>query len=138
MQPVPHDKSAPVTTAWRILRLRMEKRPPIWRVTANISNKQSRTAEKRWSSSLGVGRGAKNYSLLKTYPDTKCLQATRAWTDTDWYELRNGKGPWDLVIGMSGVCRGQVHSQQQPGNKQAQERERWRALVNAVMKLRVP
>jgi len=27
-----------------------------------ISNKQSRTAEKGWSSSLGVGQGAKNSS----------------------------------------------------------------------------
>jgi hypothetical protein len=32
----------------------------VWRVAANILNKQSRTADKRWSSSLGVGRGASN------------------------------------------------------------------------------
>ena len=36
------DKRVPVTTAWRVLSLRMEKRPPIWRVAANILNKQSR------------------------------------------------------------------------------------------------
>ena len=36
----------------------MEERPPIWRVAASILNKQSRTAIKGWSSSLGVGRGA--------------------------------------------------------------------------------
>jgi len=30
----------------------------IWRVAANILNKQSRTANKGWSSCLGVGRGA--------------------------------------------------------------------------------
>jgi hypothetical protein len=35
----------------------------IWRVAANILNKQSQTAEKGWSSSLGVGRGANNSSL---------------------------------------------------------------------------
>jgi hypothetical protein len=29
----------------------------IWRVAANILNKQSRTADSGWSSSLGVGRG---------------------------------------------------------------------------------
>jgi hypothetical protein len=29
----------------------------IWRVAANIFNKQSRTADSGWSSSLGVGRG---------------------------------------------------------------------------------
>jgi hypothetical protein len=30
----------------------------VWRVAANILNKQSRTADKGWPSSLGVGRGA--------------------------------------------------------------------------------
>jgi hypothetical protein len=34
----------------------------IWRVAANILNKQSRTADKGWSSSLRVGRGANNSS----------------------------------------------------------------------------
>jgi hypothetical protein len=32
----------------------------IWRVSANILNKQSRTADRGWSTSLGVGRGANN------------------------------------------------------------------------------
>jgi hypothetical protein len=32
----------------------------VWRVAANILNKQSRTANKEWPSNLGVGRGAKN------------------------------------------------------------------------------
>ena len=40
------DKLVPVTMTWRVLRLRMEERPPIWRVAANILNKQSRTADK--------------------------------------------------------------------------------------------
>jgi len=31
----------------------MEERPSVWRVAANILNKQSRTADKGWSSSLG-------------------------------------------------------------------------------------
>jgi hypothetical protein len=35
----------------------------IWRVAANILNKQSQKADKGWSSSLGVKRGAKNFSL---------------------------------------------------------------------------
>jgi hypothetical protein len=34
----------------------------ICRVAANILNKQSRTADKRWCSSLGVGRRANNSS----------------------------------------------------------------------------
>jgi hypothetical protein len=33
-----------------------------WREAANILNKQSWTADKGWSSSLGVGRGANNSS----------------------------------------------------------------------------
>jgi len=45
----------PVTIALHVLRLWMEERPPIWKVAANILNKQSRTADKRWYSSLGVG-----------------------------------------------------------------------------------
>ena len=52
-----------VTTEWRVLRLRIEERPPIWRVAANKLNKQSWIADKGWSSSLGVGRGANNPSL---------------------------------------------------------------------------
>jgi hypothetical protein len=34
----------------------------IWRVAANILNKQPRTADKGWASILGVGRGANNSS----------------------------------------------------------------------------
>jgi hypothetical protein len=34
----------------------------MWRVAANVLNKQSRTANKGWSSSLGVGSGANNSS----------------------------------------------------------------------------
>jgi hypothetical protein len=37
---------------WLVLRLRIEERPPIWRVAANILSKQSRTADKCWSSIL--------------------------------------------------------------------------------------
>jgi hypothetical protein len=58
----PRDQVVPVTTAWRVLRLRMEERPAVWMAAANIWNKQSRTADKGWSSSLGVGRGANNFS----------------------------------------------------------------------------
>ena len=56
------DKWVPVTTTWRVLRFRMEEGPPIWRVAADILNKQSRTADRGWFSSLGVGRGANNPS----------------------------------------------------------------------------
>jgi hypothetical protein len=54
---------APSGSGWKeVLRVR--------RVAANILNKQLRTADKGWSSSLGVGRGAatshrKNLLLLR-------------------------------------------------------------------------
>jgi hypothetical protein len=45
-------------------------------------NKQLLTADKGWSSSLGVGRGAatphhKNVSIV-----TKCFKVPRTWTDS--------------------------------------------------------
>jgi len=40
----------------------MEEQPPIWRVAANILNKESLTADKEWCYSLGVGQGANNSS----------------------------------------------------------------------------
>ena len=55
------DKGVPVTTAWRVLRLRMEERPSIWRVVANVLNKQSQTADKGWSYNMVVGRGVDNW-----------------------------------------------------------------------------
>jgi hypothetical protein len=53
LQNKPYDKWVPVNTARRVLGLRMEERPPIWKVAANILNKQSRTDDTGWSSSLG-------------------------------------------------------------------------------------
>jgi len=38
----------------------MEEQPPVWRVAANVLNKQSWTADKGWSSSLAAGQGADN------------------------------------------------------------------------------
>jgi hypothetical protein len=35
----------------------------LWKVAANILNKQPKTNDKEWSSSLGVGHGAKKPSL---------------------------------------------------------------------------
>ena len=54
--------SGSVTTAWHVLSLRMEEWPPVWRVAANILNKQLRTADKGWSSTLRVWWGANNSS----------------------------------------------------------------------------
>ena len=41
---------------------------PLRRVVANILNKQSRRADKGWSSSWGVGRGAYNSSIPLVQP----------------------------------------------------------------------
>jgi hypothetical protein len=69
----------------------MEERPAIWRVAANILNK--RTAEKKVSSNLRVGRGAKNSSPLKpTMLGTisHCLR----FGSFVWYDVSKGKfGP---------------------------------------------
>jgi len=51
-----------VITAWHVLRFEIEEGLQIQRVDANISNKQSWTADKGWSSSLEVGCGANNPS----------------------------------------------------------------------------
>jgi hypothetical protein len=60
---------------WReVLRVR--------RVAASILNKQSRTADKGWSSSFGVGRGANNPSPSKFFIVTKCFKAPRTRTDS--------------------------------------------------------
>jgi hypothetical protein len=104
----PCDKWVPVTTAWGVLGLRMEERPPIWRVAANISNKQSRTADKGWSSSLGVWRGADNCSPLKL----TLLRNIHKASDPDCY------------FGMDWI-------------ELAQYRDRCRTFVNAVMNLRI-
>ena len=84
------DKLAPVTTSRRFLRLRMEERPLIWRLAANVLNKQSRTAEKMLSSSLGGWRDAINSSsrILLRNVHTVILGAGLAL----WYESSKEKG----------------------------------------------
>jgi hypothetical protein len=49
-------------------------------VAANRLNKQSRTADKVWACSLGVGRGANNSSPLNNQLITKCYIGTLTWT----------------------------------------------------------
>jgi len=56
-----HCHLVPVTTAWRVHKLRMEERPPIWRVAAKILNKQSLT--------VGERRGV--YRILVGKPEGK-------------------------------------------------------------------
>jgi hypothetical protein len=51
----------------------------LWREAANIFNKKSRTADKGWSSSLGVERGA---LTVKNNLVTKTFTKPRTWTDS--------------------------------------------------------
>jgi hypothetical protein len=57
------DRWVPVTMAWHNLRIQIEEWPPSRSVAVNVLNKQSRIADKGWSSSLGVGQVANNSSL---------------------------------------------------------------------------
>jgi hypothetical protein len=105
------DKWVLVTRARRVLRLRMEERPPIWSVAANIFNKQSLTADKKWSSNLGVGRCGKNSSPLKRILLGNIHTESFGPGLIFWYVLSNEKGTRDLLLGILGACIGQVHLQ---------------------------
>jgi hypothetical protein len=52
----------------------------VWRKAENILNKQSRTADKLWSSNLGVGHGVTTPHRKKKLVK-KILKNTRTWTD---------------------------------------------------------
>jgi hypothetical protein len=53
----------------------------IWRVAVNILNKQSRTADRGWSSSLGAGRRLTT-PTVKIIFVAKYFQGPRKWTDS--------------------------------------------------------
>jgi hypothetical protein len=77
----------------------------IWGVAANILNKQSWTADKGWSSTLGVGHGANNPSVLKfllLQNVSKCPGPGLIL----WHDQSNGKRAWDMVLGILGVPTG--------------------------------
>ena len=63
-----------------------------WRVAGNILNKQSRTVDKRWPSSLEVGRGANNSSLLKRILLRNIHRQSLGPGLILWYELSNERG----------------------------------------------
>jgi len=70
----------------------------IWRVAANILNKQSRTAEKSWSSSLGVGRGA-NKSLHGNEPSVYMGDVEFLDWMCDYWLLKRDSAIWDWLVG---------------------------------------
>jgi hypothetical protein len=92
----------------------------------NILNKQSPSDNKGWPSNLGVGRGVTTPHRKKKLV-MKTSKEPQTWTDfldkrsklwnTDFGEVGWGDVDW---IGL------------------AKDRNRWRALVNSVLNLRVP
>jgi len=89
----------------------------MWRIAANIVHNQSRTADKGWSSSLSVGRGANNSSpqkkksLYHTGPGNlvDSLKGCRTMCDS-------GKGP------VAGFCE---HSNEASGFIKPGEFSNW-------------
>jgi hypothetical protein len=57
-----HTKWGPVTMSWHFTMFWMEESPQLGRISVNILNKQSGTADKGWSSSWGVGQAINNSS----------------------------------------------------------------------------
>ena len=49
------DKRVPVTTVRRLLRLRMEEGPPVWRVAANVSDNSRRQPIRGGPQAWGLG-----------------------------------------------------------------------------------
>jgi hypothetical protein len=70
-----------VTTAWRVLRLRMEEKVSRLESSWECFSKQSRTADKGWSSSSRAGRGL-------TTPHSKRKHVKKCYT-----------GPWTWIAG---------------------------------------
>ena len=149
---LPCDKWVPVTMTWRVLRLRMEERPPIWRVAANKLNKQSWTSDEGWSSSLGVGRGANNASpwkpMLWNIHKARCFLWRHGGKLLPHSDLPGGvflkEAPHsrqrkrDIVLGTWKMDLQEVGGGCEDWMELAQDRDRWRALVSKVMNLRVP
>jgi hypothetical protein len=69
-----------VTTAWCVLRLRMEGRPPA--MECSTMKNQLRVADNVWSSSLEVWHGANDTSRQKNKPVTKHLHKTLTLTNS--------------------------------------------------------
>ena len=70
----------------------MEERPPIWRVAANILNKQPRTADKGCPSAWGLGE-------VLTTPHLKNVPSYEMFTQktgSSWLRRGTGGGHWRL------------------------------------------
>jgi hypothetical protein len=96
----------------------------IWKVAANILNKQSLTADKGWSSNLEVGREASQLLTVKQKLVTKIYKKPRTWTDS----LDNG--PKRKGLDGSGSGYGPVedsceHSDEPPSSLKCWEVPEW-------------
>jgi len=90
----------------------------IWRVTANIVNKKSQTADNGWPFKFGVGRGVNNSSPYEKKNLSRNVTqglGLRLWSDV-------GSGKWKRV----------------DWTHRAQGKDKRQALVNTVLNLRVP
>ena len=87
--------------------------PPKWRVDANILNKQSLTADKGWSSSLGVGRAANKSPIVRTCHCTNHSQMNRTWF-VDWLLwTRQWTFGFDKMRGISWLTKNLLDFQRQ-------------------------
>jgi hypothetical protein len=94
----------------------MEERPPIWRVAANILNKQSRTADKGGPPAWELGEGLTTPHCEKEYLLRNIYRQSFEPVLIIWNDLTNETATRDLVPGMLGACIGQVYVRQQPGS----------------------
>jgi hypothetical protein len=89
---------------------------------------QQRTDDNGWSSGLGVGRGACNPSTQKKNKFvTKVIKEPRTWTKS--LDKRPKRWNSDMRFGLWGDV---------DWIGLAQDRDRWRTLVNSVLNLWVP
>jgi hypothetical protein len=101
----------------------------IWNARTVISNEQSRTTDKGWSSSLEFGLGANNPHRKETMCVKTCY--AEPWAVTDSLERpKQQKWTWDLELGM-------LENWSKRWVQLAQDRVHRQTLVNTVMILRV-
>jgi hypothetical protein len=62
--------------------------PQIWRIAANILNKQSQTADKGWSSGLGVGLTTPHHKILPCYENSQETSEMGRLLWTRWWTFR--------------------------------------------------
>jgi hypothetical protein len=114
-------------------------------VVANILNKQSRTVDRGWLSSLGVGRGDNN-PHRKNYLVTNCFSEPRTWTDAlarpkhrkmdmrfETWKVRSlyrisGRGGWNSAGSGQGPVAGSCECGDEPSGAGATDLVKTQAL----------